>query len=316
MKVLFRAVRDTILALTSGNPEPISRYTRQRRFRPKKPFRPGFQVALHTFGGRLNWNVHFHVLITAGGLSANAKRWNQAPKRSLLPALALATEWKVRVMRYIQAEHKRQPLFCRRLKSDGRRREDIRKMMRYIASSKWQVRIGQELQDPTQTLQYIGRYTRRPVIGETRLVKYDGRNVSFRYKDYYAQGRTKVWTMPVLQFIDRLVQHIPDAGARPFRAYGLLATRTKTKDLALARKALRQRKRPRPAPLTWAQRRQASGEPNPMGCPACGGEMYFYAAVFGRHRLLAKLADCLPRERIRTPLYLFPDRSIRRAVNQ
>jgi hypothetical protein len=35
----------------------------------------GFFTVLHSFGSDVKFNPHFHVLITAGGLSINKKKW-------------------------------------------------------------------------------------------------------------------------------------------------------------------------------------------------------------------------------------------------
>ena len=46
---------------------------------------PGFYVVLHTFGSDIKFNPHFHVLITAGGLRLDKKKWKSAPDNYLMP---------------------------------------------------------------------------------------------------------------------------------------------------------------------------------------------------------------------------------------
>ena len=55
---------------------------------------PGIYIVLHTFGSDLKFNPHFHVLITAGGLSVNHKKWIDAPKDFLMPQKGLKKRWK------------------------------------------------------------------------------------------------------------------------------------------------------------------------------------------------------------------------------
>ena len=59
---------------------------------------PGFYTVLHTFGSDLKFNQHFHVLITAGGLSLNKKKWIPAPKGFLMPEKGLKKRWKYNVI--------------------------------------------------------------------------------------------------------------------------------------------------------------------------------------------------------------------------
>jgi len=42
-------------------------------------------VILHTFGSDIKFNPHFHVLITAGGLRIDKKKWKSAPDNFLMP---------------------------------------------------------------------------------------------------------------------------------------------------------------------------------------------------------------------------------------
>ncbi len=74
-------------------------------------------------------------------------------------------------------------------------------------------------------LQYIGRYMRRPAIGLNRIVDYDGKTVTFRYKDKIS-GEEKMETVTV-EFIGRLIQHIPDEQFKLIRHYGIYSRRIK-----------------------------------------------------------------------------------------
>jgi len=304
-QVLFRAAADSILALTRGQPRPLSHNAQGRRQRTRKRYLPGFQTALHSFGSDLKWNPHLHMLITAGGLSLNRRHWIDAPDKSLVSAVELATEWKLRVIAYIADAHKEQPLYCRRLQCDRRRRLKVDLLLGFIRRFSWRVRIGPGLQDPSHAVSYCARYSRRPALGETRIERYDGRHVTFRYKDYYRQGKRAYWKCPTLEFIDRLVQHIPEKYARHFRSYGLLATRNKTELLQTARKLLAQRKRARPQPLSWCHARKQAGEKHPLRCPRCAATMFYEGSIFGNHGPLARLCGLTStQQRIPYPTYL------------
>ena len=64
--------------------------------------------------------------------------------------------------------------------------------------------------NPGEVIKYIGRYLGRPVIATSRIDKYDGENVTFHYNrhedDVYVEE-----TIPALDFIGRVIQHIPEA---------------------------------------------------------------------------------------------------------
>jgi hypothetical protein len=51
------------------------------------------------------------------------------------------------------------------------------------------------------SVQYIGRYTKRAVMAEYRIVYYDGNIVRFSYKDYAEGGKISSITMKVHTFL-------------------------------------------------------------------------------------------------------------------
>ena len=46
---------------------------------------PGFYAVLHTFGSDIKLHPHLHILITAGGLSLDHKKWINAADNFLMP---------------------------------------------------------------------------------------------------------------------------------------------------------------------------------------------------------------------------------------
>jgi len=81
--------------------------------------------------------------------------------------------------------------------------------------------------DPDTVVKYINRYLGRPVIATLRIDFYDGENVTFHYNkhkdDSYVQK-----TVPVLNFIELLTQHIPEKHFKMTRYYGLYARHRET----------------------------------------------------------------------------------------
>nr|WP_028232028.1 transposase [Paraburkholderia mimosarum] len=64
------------------------------------------------------------------------------------------------------------------------------------------------------SVNYLGRYIKRPPLSQSRLKHYDGRTVAFDYLNH-RDGRHRVAQFEMETFIDRLVQHIPE---KHFRA--------------------------------------------------------------------------------------------------
>ena len=56
-------------------------------------------------------------------------------------------------------------------------------------------------------LSYLGRYTHRVAIANSRLISMDDDRVAFRWRDYRHRGKTKVMTLDAHEFIRRFLLH-------------------------------------------------------------------------------------------------------------
>jgi hypothetical protein len=91
---------------------------------------------------------------------------------------------------------------------------------------------------PEQVLAYLARYTHRVGISNSRLVRLEGEEVTFTWKDYADHDRMREMTLSGEEFLRRFLLHVlPDRFVR-IRYYGLLANRNQEKALALCRKVL------------------------------------------------------------------------------
>jgi hypothetical protein len=83
-----------------------------------------------------------------------------------------------------------------------------------------------KMDDAQKAAKYVGRYIARPAIAESRIQGYDGKTVAFSSEDHET-GETKLETLletlSVLQFIGRLIMHIPQKGYQMVKRYGLYA---------------------------------------------------------------------------------------------
>ncbi len=74
-------------------------------------------------------------------------------------------------------------------------------------------------------LAYLGRYTHRVAIANSRLVSLANAEVAFRWKDYRHHGKTKLMTLAADEFIWRFLLHTLPDGFHRIRHYGFLANR-------------------------------------------------------------------------------------------
>jgi hypothetical protein len=111
---------------------------------------------------------------------------------------------------------------------------------------------------------YVARYIRHPAVANTRLHRYDGKTVTFWYKD--REGERHFVTLEVQEFIKALIQHIPDRNFKMIRYYGAYSRKTKRRYSGYLQRSLRQ--------ATFEDFVTKVNKWAPK-CPTCGRKMTF-----------------------------------------
>ena len=87
------------------------------------------------------------------------------------------------------------------------------------------VHVTEERQDLQLTAAYIGRYARRPPLAELRIKDYTGEYITFEFKDYKHNGSKVLYTLKTIEFIRKLIRHIPPS---LFQCYQVLWPNSKS----------------------------------------------------------------------------------------
>src|SRR5207244_11485310 len=105
-----------------------------------------------------------------------------------------------------------------------------------LRRAEWVVYAKRPFGGPQAVLAYLSRYTHRVAIANSRLIACDRAGVTFRWKDYRADGgdRQKVMTLSTGEFIHRFLIPVLPHGFHRIRHYGLLASGTRADNIAPA----------------------------------------------------------------------------------
>ena len=162
----------------------------------------GCLAVLHTWTRAMLYHPHVHLLVTAGGLSADGTQWI-APKNPafLVPVQALSGIFRAKV--------------CAGLQRAG--------LLDQVAPSTWTtpwVVHAQPAGRGQRVLDYLGRYVFRIAIANSRLDQVTDDDVTFRYRDNRTQEVRRV-TLTGVEFLQRFLQHVLPRGCAKVRYYGL-----------------------------------------------------------------------------------------------
>src|SRR5207245_8823385 len=140
--------------------------------------------------------------------------------------------------------------------------------------TKWNVRIMERYRHGAGVVTYLARYLRGGPIKNARLVAWDGACVTFvhraRHEEPHSGGAARQrMSLPVADFLQRCLQHVPVPQTRVVRCYGLYH-HTHTEALARCRVHLAQPPVAMPAPLVWQTALAQAGAARPTRGPAGG----------------------------------------------
>jgi len=252
--ILFRAVAETLRRL-AADPRHLGAEI-------------GFIAVLHSWGQNLHYHPHIHCIVPGGGLSFDQTRWMACRRNFFLPVRVLSRLFRRLFLEYLKQAHDAGQLqFFGGIASLADPAAFTR-MVREARRVNWIVYAKPPFAGPQQVLAYLGRYTHRIAISNSRLVSMDGDQVTFRWKDYRKGGRQKRMTLDAHEFIRRFLLHTVPDGFHRIRHFGYLANSHRQQKLHLCRNLLNI-----PQPEQSIEEPDTKPPPLAQRCPCCGGTM-------------------------------------------
>jgi hypothetical protein len=233
---------------------------------------PGIIAALHTWSQPLVLHPHLHCLVTGGGLTPDGQ-WRAVRNGFLLPARVVMAVFRGKMLAAI-----RQALACEALTVPAPMRpqqlQNLLNRLGHPRKTKWHVRIMERYRHGAGVVTYLARYLRGGPIKNARLIACDGDRVTFTYRAREGEADAESvsphrMTLPVVDFLQRWLLHVPGPHTRVVRSYGLYH-HTHTEALTHCRAALGQPPGEPPPALDWQTVCAQRGEAHPERCPTCG----------------------------------------------
>ena len=172
-------------------------------YRQFKGQTPAFIAVLHTFGRDLKWNPHVHVLL-AEGYADKFGNWHE---KRYFSYESLRKSFQTILLKLL-------------LEKLGKSFKPIVAKCYKTAPNGFYINVPPQKGKIRNSINYIGRYLGRPVISNSRIDRYDGKNVTFHY-NRHEDGQLVSATLSAQDFIKLLVRHIPEKYFNMVRFFGL-----------------------------------------------------------------------------------------------
>jgi len=224
----------------------------------------GTVIVLQTAGRSGHYNPHLHILMTAGGIDPR-EQWEHV---SYIPYEMMHKKWQYHLLKMLRKEI-----------SDPAIEPDIdRGWKNYPKGFVAYLQPGDVPPGGQGLAKYLAKYVVSPPISLRRIESYDGESVRYWYHDHQTE-QIEHETLPVLQFMGRMVQHILPKGFHRIRYYGLHGhvryqkTRERLEKIIPAEMPLDPRGYRVLPNRPFEQRFFDSFGKNPLLCPKCNNQM-------------------------------------------
>jgi hypothetical protein len=192
---------------------------------------PGIIQVLHTWGQELNFHPHIHCIVSGAGLSPD-RQLVRCGKHFFLPVRVLGKKFRGIFLASLQK------LFAAgRLSFSGdilhlRNSYDWNAFRDSLYKKDWLPFVKETFNGFGNAIDYLGRYTHRIAISNSRILSVSDSSVSFSAKDYRS-GNLKTVSLDGSEFIRRFLLHVLPSGFQKIRYYGFLNNRFKRQNLLL-----------------------------------------------------------------------------------
>jgi hypothetical protein len=257
--ILFRAAADALRDI-AANPRHLGAEI-------------GAVAVLHTWGQAMQHHPHLHCIVPGGGLSPDQTKWVACRPGFFLPVRVLSRRFRTLFVERLRAAFAAGELRFSGALADLAKPDRFAGCLGALCGTEWVVYSKRPFAGPEQVLAYLGRYTHRVAIANSRLTRLADGQVSFTWKDYRHHGKTKVMTLAAGEFMRRFLLHAVPDGFHRIRHVGFLANGHRTARLARCR-ALLAAPTPEPSPAESYRERHLRLTGYALDvCPECGGPM-------------------------------------------
>ena len=258
LRIFFREDRSRLKLLFKASELTIKFWFKNKH----KNLTPAFISVLHTYGRDLNFNPHIHMILLDGGISNN-----DFVKINFFSYASLRKSFMKVILDLLDKELG---------KTNFRK---IKNNMYFTYKDGFYVYAPpSKFKDVTGLLKYVCRYLARAVMAESRIIDYDGTFVTFWYQRHDDE-KIVIEKIHAINFIERLIIHIPDKHFKYIRYYGgyhnstiinIDIVKLVSKEILSWKKSL----------LRWRDMLIISFKKDPLKCDNCNNDMVYFDTVF------------------------------------
>lgn len=231
---------------------------------------PGIIQVLHTWNQELNYHVHMHCIVSGGGLTKDGKI-RKSPRHFFIPTAVLRDKFKGKYMARLSSLYADGALNFSSACEELRNSYHWKEWKNSLYEKDWCPYIKETFNGFGNAMEYLGRYTHKIAISNSRILSVTQTNVTFSARGKKPGDPKRQITLEHTEFIRRYLLHVLPSGFQKIRYYGFLNNRRKSSNLKVIFKLQgHQRFRQRYAGMSMAELLKAVWKLDICICPECG----------------------------------------------
>ena len=208
-------------------------------------------------------------MVPGGGIAPDGACWIASGRSFFLPVAVLSARFRNTFLIYLQEAFRKGQLHFHGELAPLAQQDAFQALCDHNRKIKWVVYAKAPFGGPEQVLKYLARYTHRVAISNSRLLSLENGQVTFQWKDYADQNRTKTMKLDAVEFMRRFLLHVLPRGFVRIRQFGFLANRVRKEKLALCRSFLNSPPVTNTGPPAESDADSMLPDPESHLCPIC-----------------------------------------------
>lgn len=193
---------------------------------------PGIIQVLHTWNQEMLCHVHMHCILSGGGLTRDG-RIRKSRGSFFLPVFVLRDKFRGKYLALLDRLYKDGSLALPDLCAAFREPSGWQAFRDGLYRRDWCPFIKETFNGFGNAIEYLGRYTHKIAISNSRVLSVTGKEVTFSARGLKPGDPKRTITTGSCEFIRRFLIHVLPQGFQKIRYYGFLNNRTKSRNLKL-----------------------------------------------------------------------------------
>ncbi len=141
----------------------------------------------------------------------------------------MATLFKGKFLSGLKVLHEAGNLSYEGAAAKYRNQYEYQELLDICYGKNWVTDIRESFAGAETVMHYLGRYTHRIAVSNSRILRMDENTVTIKVKDYKSGGQWKELTLDGVELVRRFLMHVPPKGFVRIRHYGILSNQNKRK---------------------------------------------------------------------------------------